>query len=145
MEPKFIKYKENQVNLAKLYRVSTGCMFDNTDIEEGTLVVGYYGDGKYLTMGYLCNMTRDTKTGEVIYEVTSAIEDDYTCVIQNPYRVNTDELPVFAATTPDSVAPVVGRVYRCNGQLAVMDTGFGKVTVNVNSILELTRYFKENK
>ena len=145
MEPKFIKYKENQVNLARLYRVSTGCAFDNTDIEEGTLVVGYYGDGKYLTMGYLRNMTRDSKTGEVIYEVTSAIEGDYTCVVQTPYRVNTVELPFFAAKTPDSVAPIVGRVYRCNGELAAMDTGVGKVMVNVNSILELTPYFKENE
>ena len=108
-------------------------------------MVGYYGDGKYLAMGYLRNMTRDSKTGEVIYEVTSAIEDDYTCVVQTPYRVNTVELPLFAAKIPDAVAPIVGRVYRCNGELAVMDTGFGKVTVNVNSILEFTPYFKETK
>lgn len=34
---------------------------------------------------------------------------------------------------------------KCDGELAVMDTGCGKVTVNVNSVLELVPYFKENK
>lgn len=144
MEKKFIKYKPEQVNLAKLYRVSTGSTFDNTDIEEGTLVVGYYGEGQYLTMGYLRSISRDSNTGEALYDISSALECDYTCSVKNPYRVNTTELPFFAAT-PDSLAPIVGRIYRCNGELAVMDTGCGRVTVNVNSIFELVPYFKENE
>ena len=145
MEKRFIKYRAEQINLVKLYQVSTGNMFDCNDVQDGTLVIGYYGEGKYLAMGYLRGMTRDMDTGEVIYDITNAIEGEYTVAVKAPHRVNICELPCFAATSPDFQHPVVGRVYKCDGELAVMDTGCGKVTVNVNSVLELVPYFKENK
>lgn len=145
MEKKFIKYRAEQINLVKLYQVSTGNMFDCNDVHDGTLVIGYYGEGKYLAMGYLRGMTRDNTTGEVIYDITNAIEGEYTVAVQSPHRVNVCELQCFAAKSPEFNHPVVGRVYKCDGELAVMDTGCGKVTVNVNSILELVPYFKENK
>ena len=145
MEKKFIKYRAEQINLVKLCQVSNGSMFDSNDVREGTLVIGLWGEGKYLAMGYLRGMTRDNTTGEVIYDITNAIEGEYTVAVQSPYRVNVFELPCFAATSPDFPHPVVGHVYKCDGELAVMDTGCGKVTVNVNSVLELVPYFKENK
>lgn len=145
MEKKFIKYRAEQINLVKLYQVSTDNMFDCNDVQDGTLVIGYYGEGKYLAMGYLRGMTRDMDTGEVIYDITNAIEGEYTVAIQAPLRVNVRELPCFAATSPDFPHPIVGHVYKCDGELAVMDTGCGKVTVNVNSVLELVPYFKEDK
>lgn len=145
MEKKFIKYRAEQINLVKLYQVSTGNMFDCNDVQDGTLVIGSYGEGKYLAMGYLRGMTRDNTTGEVIYDITNAIEGEYTVAVQAPHRVNVCELPCFAATSPEFTYPVVGRVYKCDGELAVMDTGCGKVTVNVNSILELVPYFKEKE
>lgn len=145
MEKKFIKYRAEQINLAKLYKVSDGNMFDCNDVQDGTLVIGYWGEGKYLAMGYLRGMTRDKDTGKVIYDIASAIEGEYTVAVQAPHRVNTYELPYFAATSPEFDHPVVGHVYKCDGELAIMDTGCGKVTVNVNSVLELAPYFKENK
>ena len=145
MEKKFIKYRAEQINLVKLYQVSNGNMFDCDDVRDGTLVIGLWGEGKYLAMGYLRGMTRDMDTGEVIYDITNAIEGEYTVAVQAPHRVNVCELPCFAATSPDFTHPVVGRVFKCNGELAVMDIGCGKATVNVNSVLELVPYFKENK
>ena len=145
MEQKFIMYKAEQVNLVELYQMSTGCNFDNNDVQDGTLVIGSYGDGKYLAMGYLRGIVRDSNTGKVEYEITNAIEGEVTIYIQAPRRVNVCELPSFAATTPDCPYPIVGRIYKCNGELAVMDIGCGKATVNVNSVLELVPYFKENK
>lgn len=145
METKFIKYKPEQINLAKLYQVSTGNMLDCNDVQDGTLVIGYWGEGRYLAMGYLRGMARDKDTGKVIYYITNAIEGDYTTDIQDPRRVNTCELPCVAATSPEFNYPVVGHVYKCDGKLATMETGCGKVAVNVNSVLELTPYFKENK
>ena len=145
MEKKFIKYRAEQINLVKIYQVSSGNMFDNNDVQDGTLVIGYYANGKYLAIGYLRGMTRDNTTGEVIYDITNAIEGEYTVAVQAPHRVNVCELPCFAATSPEFNHPVVGRVYKCDGELAVMDTGCGKVTVNVNSILELVPYFKEKE
>ena len=145
MEQKFIKYRADQVNLVKLYQVSHGNVLDNNDVQDGTLVIGSYCDGKYLAMGYLRGMTRNHNTGEVVYEITNAIEGEVCDNIQAPLRVNIYELPCFAATSPDFPHPVVGRIYKCNGELAVMDIGCGKATVNVNSVLELVPYFKENK
>ena len=145
MEQKFIQYKADQVNLVKLYEASTGNVLDNNDVQDGTLVIGHYGEGKYLAMGYLRGMIRDRNTGKVEYEVKNAIEGEVSINIQAPRRVNSCELPSFAATTPDFPYPIVGRIYKCNGELAVMDIGCGKATVNVNSVLELVPYFKENK
>lgn len=143
MKTKFIKYRAEQINLVKLYQVSTGNTFDCNDVHDGTLVIGYWGEGKYLAMGYLRGMTRDMDTGEVIYNIANAIEGEYANDVQAPHRVNVCELPCFAATSPEFNHPVVGRVYKCDGKLAVMDMGCGKVTVNVNSVLDLVPYFKD--
>ena len=144
MEQKFIQYKADQVNLAKIYRASTQCILDNTDVQDGTLIIGHSLNAKYLFMGYLRGIGK-SPDNEVVYEIANAIEDEPRITfVRTPYRVNTEELPCFAATTPDFPHPVVGRIYKCNGELAVMDIGCGKATVNVNSVLELVPYFKEN-
>lgn len=145
METKFIQYKEGQINLARLYRASNGDTFNNDDVKDGTLVIGHWNAGQYLGMGYLRGMTRDKDTGEVYYDIINAIEGEVFSNIQAPHRVNVCELPFFAATDPDLPHPAVGHVFKCNGELAVMDTGYGKVTVNVNSVFELVPYFKETK
>ena len=146
MEKKFIKYKEGQVNLARVYKASTGATFDCNDVRDGTLVIGHVTNGKYLVMGYLRGISRSADNNEILYEVENAIENEPAITfIKNPSRVNELELPCFAAKSPDFIRPVVGRIYKCDGELAVMDIGSGKATVNVNSVYELTPYFKETK
>ena len=145
MEQKFIKYKLDQMNLAKIYRVSTQCILDITDVQDGTLIIGHSLNAKYLFMGYLRGIEKNLDN-EVVYEIANAIEDEPGITfVRNPYRVNTEELPCLAATSPDFTHPLVGRIFKCNGELAVMDIGCGKATVNVNSVLELVPYFKETK
>ena len=144
MELKYIKYKLDQVNLAKIYRVSTQCILDNTDVQDGTLIIGHSLNAKYLFMGYLRGIGK-SPNNEVVYEIANAIEDEPSITfVRTPYRVNTEELPCLAAMSPDFTRPIVGRIFKCNGELAVMDIGSGKATVNVNSVLELVPYFKEN-
>lgn len=147
METKFIKYKPEQINLAQLYRFSSGAdlsnVFADNDVQDGTLVIGYYCEGKYLAMGYLCGMARNNSTGKFLYEIENAIEGDIITVIQDPRRVNVSKLPYFAATTPDFPRPIVGRIYKCNGELAVIDYGGETALVNVNSVLDLLPHFKE--
>ena len=146
MEKKFIKYKEGQVNLARVYKASTGVTFDCNDVRDGTLVIGHTSLSQCLAMGYLRGIGLNKTTNEVFYEVVNAIEgNEHTIFIRNPCRANELELPCFAATSPDFIRPIVGRIYKCDGELAVMDIGSGKATVNVNSVYELTPYFKETK
>jgi hypothetical protein len=146
METKFIKYKPEQVNLAQLYRFSSGADLSNTDVHDGTLVVGYSDNGKYPAMGYLRGMTRDKETGKLLYEIANAIEgQEYSTCIEKPYKVTySSRLPYVAAVIDSSEKPLIGKIIKCNGELAVIYDGTSTV-VNVNNIYQFTPYFKETK
>ena len=145
METKFIKYKSEQFDLTKLYRVSSDDVFDEVDIKEGTLVIGSYGDGKYLAMGYLRGITRDSETGEVLYEIDDAIECEYEYrhTVSNPCKVRIDALPYMAAVIDSCTRPIVGKVFKCNGVEAVIYDGTCNTRFDVDSIYQITPYFKE--
>lgn len=145
METKFIKYKPEQVNLAQLYRSSSDDYLSNTDVHDGTLIVGYSDNGKYLAMGYLRGMTQSKNTGELLYEIANAIEgQEYLTCIEKPYKVDIFELPYVAAVIDSSTKPIVGKIIKCDGELAVIYDGSSTV-VNVNTIHQFTPYFKETK
>lgn len=145
MGNKFIKYKENQINLAQMYRFSSGAELDSKDVFNGTLVIGFYSDGKYLSMGYLRGITQDQNTGKVTYQIENAIEgQEYSTSIEKPYKVDNSRLPYVAAYPNNSNKPIVGKVIECNGELATIYDGSNTV-VNVNSIHTLEPYFKETK
>ena len=146
METKFIKYKPEQVNLAQLYRFSIGSELNDTDVHDGTIIVGYSGNGKYPAMGYLRGMTQSKETGKLLYEIANAVEgEEYTTCIEKPYKVDYGYLPYFAAVIDASKRPLIGKVIKCNGELAVIYDGSSNTVVNVNSIHQLTPYFKETK
>lgn len=145
METKFIKYKPEQINLAQLYRFSFGADLSNTDVQYGTLIVGYSDNGKYPAMGYLRGIAQSKETGKLIYEIANAIEgQEYSTCIEKPYKVDSDRLPYVAAVIDFSKKPLVGKIVKCNGELAVIYNGSDTV-VNVNNIYQLTPYFKETK
>lgn len=145
METKFIKYKPEQVNLAQLYRFSSGADLSNTDVAEGTLIVGYSDNGKYPAMGYLRGMAQSKETGKILYEIANAIEgQEYSTCIEKPYKIDSDRLPYVAAVIDSSKKPLIGKIIKCNGELAVIYDGSVTV-VNVNTIHLLTPYFKETK
>lgn len=145
METKFIKYKPEQVNLAQLYRFSSsGSELSSTDVHDGTLIVGYSDNGKYPAMGYLRGMTQSKETGKLLYEIANAIEgQEYSTCIEKPYRVDSSRLP-YVAVIDSSNTPIIGKIVKCNGELAVIYNGSATV-VNVNTIHQLTPYFKETK
>ena len=145
METKFIKYKPEQVNLARLYRFSEDSGLDESDVRRGTLVIGYSDNGKYLALGYLRGMTQSKDTGNLLYEISNAVEgQEYLTCIEKPYRVDESRLPYVAAVIDTSEKPLIGKVIKCNGELAVIYDGSTTV-VNVNSIHTLEPYFKETK
>ena len=145
METKFIKYKPEQVNLARLYRFSEDSGLDESDVRRGTLVIGYSDNGKYLALGYLRGMTQSKDTGNLLYEISNAVEgQEYSTCIEKPYRVDESRLPYVAAVIDTSEKPLIGKVIKCNGELAVIYDGSTTV-VNVNSIHTLEPYFKETK
>ena len=146
METKFIKYKPEAVNLAQLYRISSGAELSNTDVHDGTLIVGYTDNGKYIAMGYLRGMSQNKETGEILYEIANAIEgQEYTTCIEKPYKADYTKLPYVAALSDSSKKPIIGRILKCDGELAVIYDGTGVTTVDVNSIYQITPYFKETK
>jgi len=145
METKFIKYKPEQVNLAQIYRFASRAKFSNDDVLSGTLVVGYSDNGKYLAMGYLRGMTQSKETGKLLYEIANAIEgQEYSTCIEKPFEVDSSRLPYVAGFTDSSEKPLIGKIIKCNGELATIYDGTNTV-VNVNNIYQLTPYFKETK
>jgi hypothetical protein len=58
--------------------------------------------------------------------------------------VESDRLPYMAAVIDSSMKPLIGKIIKCNGELAVIYDGSVTV-VNVNAIHQLTPYFKETK
>jgi hypothetical protein len=146
METKFIKYRPEQVNLAQIYRFSSGADLSNADVRDGTLVVGYSDNGKYLAMGYLCGITQSKETGKLLYEIANAIEgQEYSTCIEKPYKVDSDRLPYVAEVIDSSKKPIIGKIIKCNGELATIYDGTTNTVVNVNNICQLTPYFKETK
>lgn len=144
METKFIKYKPEQINLAKLYRLSPTGGLNDKSVRDGTLIIGYSDNGKYLAMGYLRGMARSQETGDILYEIDNAIEgQEYLTRIEKPCTVAVSGLPYFAAII-DSNTSIVGKIIKCNGELAVIFDGTETV-VNVNTIHQLTPYFRETK
>ena len=145
METKFIKYKPEQVNLAQHYRFSSGADLSNDDVRDGTLIVGYSDNGKYPAMGYLRGMTQSKETGKLLYEIANAVEgQEYSTCIEKPYKVHNYDLPYVAAVIDPTKEPIIGKIIKCNGELAVIYNGSTTV-VNVNTIHQLTPYFKETK
>lgn len=143
MEKKFIKYKEGQVNLAKILKQSSDCAFNNNDVREGTLIIGHSVNSQCLMMGYLKGIERNAD--ELVYEAVNAIEGSSDIIfMRNPFRVDVFGLPCFAATSPEFARTIVGKIFKCNGELAVIWDGSATV-VNVNTIYQLTPYFKETK
>lgn len=146
MEQKFIKYKEGQINLARLYK-SSGAYdtLNSEDVKAGTLIVGYAGDGKYLAMGYLRGIAQSRETGAVLFEIANAIEgQEYQTCIEKPCIADFTKLPYMVAYRDGFSTPVIGKIVKCNGELAVIYDSSATV-VNVNSIHQLTPYFKETK
>lgn len=144
METKFIKYKPEQINLAQLYRISAGADLSNLDVRDGTLIVGS-DNGKYLAMGYLRGITQSKETGKLLYEIANAIEgQEFSTCIERPYKVDSDKLPYVAAIIDSFNKPLIGKIIKCNGELAVIYDGSSTV-VNVNAICTLEPYFKETK
>ena len=145
METKFIKYKPEQVNLARLYRFSEDSGLNESDVRMGTLVIGYSDNGKYLALGYLRGITQSKDTGNLLYEISNAVEgQEYSTCIEKPHKVDESRLPYVAAVIDTSEKPIIGKVIKCNGELAVIYDGSTRV-VNVNSIHTLEPYFKETK
>ena len=146
METKFIKYKPEQVNLAQIYRFSSGADLTNSDVYGGTLIVGYSDNGRYLAMGYLRGIAQSKETGKLFYEIANAVEgQEYSSCIENPYKVSSDRLPYVVVVTDSSEKPLIGKIIKCNGELAVFYDGSFTTAVNVNNIYQLTPYFKETK
>lgn len=146
MEQKFIKYKEGQINLARLYK-SSGAYdtLNSEDVKAGTLIVGYAGDGKYLAMGYLRGIVQSRETGSVLFEIANAIEgQEYLTCVEKPCIADFTMLPYMAAYSDSSSTSVIGKIVKCNGELAVMYNG-NITEVNVNAICTLEPYFKETK
>ena len=146
MEQKFIKYKEGQINLARLYR-SSGAYdtLNSEDVKAGTLVVGYAGDGKYLAMGYLRGIAQSRDNGAVLFEIANAIEgQEYLTCIEKPCKANFSMLPYMVACKDSFSTPVIGKIVKCNGELVVMYDG-NTTEVSVNSIYTLEPYFKEKE
>lgn len=144
MEMKFIKYNAEQFNLPNLYREGIDSTLKNNDVEQGTLIVGYTGNRKYLYMGYLRGIVRNDE-GDLLYEIANAIEGEPAItLIRDPYRVNELRLPFMAAVISATGEGVLGKVIGCNGKQAVIYKGSMRI-VDVDSICQITPYFKETK
>lgn len=145
MEPKYIRFKANQVELAKVHADSLPQEFGVDDVKAGSLVIGTDSTGSYLCLGFLREISRAESTGEIAYKIVDAVEDQIAMtVIFNPRRVSMKGLPRFAARTSAS-SFVVGTVASCNGYEVVVWHEKGSAEVSVNDIYELMPYFKETK
>ena len=148
MELKFIKYKPEQVNLAQIYCSSEGGRLDELDVRKGTLVIGYTDNGKTLAMGYLRNIIRSDTNDGLEYEIVNAVEGmEYLTFIENACKPEFAWLPYMVAF-PDSATgtPKIGKVIKCNGKQAIFfDGGEYSASFSMDSIYQITPYFKETK
>ena len=147
MRQNFIKFRKESVQLTSVFASASGNNFNKDDIADGTLVIGTYGNGKYLAMGWLRGMSRDNTTGKVIYEIVNAVEDEVTVFINDAKRVDSRSVPLLAAKIIGSNTPAVGRAFACNGELAKFDfcDELGIGTASTEFIYRLEPLFKETK
>ena len=147
MKQNFIKFRKESVQLAKVFESASINDFNNTDIADGSLAIGTYGNGKYLAMGWLRGMALDKNTGKILYEIVNAVEDEVTVFINDAKRVNSRSVPLLAAKIIGSNTPVVGRAFACNGELAKFDfcNELGIGTASTEFIYRLEPLFKETK
>jgi len=145
MKENFITFKKESVQLASTFTYATGNNFDGEDIEKGTLVVGTFGNGMYIAMGWLREMTQDKETGEVLYKIVNALEDELTTYIKDARRVVSCSVPVFVARYTANSTPFVGRPIACNGEKSILATEDSTKVVNTEFIYRLEPLFKETK
>jgi len=145
MKENFIKFKKESVQLASTFASADVREFNGEDITKGTLVTGTFGNGKYIAMGWLRGMTQDKETGEVLYEIVNALEDELTTVIEDARQVNSYSVPAFAARFVIATTPFVGRPFACNGKMVALATEAGPKVVSTEFIYRLEPLFKETK
>ena len=145
MKENFITFKKESVQPANAFAYATVDNFKGEDIKKGTLVVGTFGNGKYIAMGWLRGMTQDKETGEVLYEIVNALEDELTTCIKDARRVVSCSVPVFVARYTANSTPFVGRPIACNGEKAILATEDITEVVNTEFIYRLEPLFKETK
>ena len=145
MKQNFIKFRKESVQLASVFACASGDHFDTEDIAKGTLVIGTFGNGKYLAMGWLRGMTQDKDTGKVLYEVVNAVEEEFTTCIEDARRVSSCSVPAFAARYAGATTPFVGRPYTCNGEKATLCSDDCAEVVSTEFIYRLEPLFKETK
>lgn len=145
MKQNFIKFRKESVQLAKVFASASGTTFDADDITSGSLVIGTFGDGKYLAMGWLRGMTQDMETGKALYEIVNAVQDEFTTCIEDARRVDSNSVPVLAARYAGATTPFVGRAYACNGEKAKFATDACTEVVSTEFIYRLEPLFKETK
>lgn len=147
MKQNFIKFRKESLQLTKVFESASDSDFNDRDITKGTLVVGTYGNGKYLAMGWLRGMTLDKNTGKVLYEIVNAVEDEVTVFINDAKRVKSKSVPLLAAKIIGCNTPAVGRAFACNGELAIFDfcNEIGVGTASTEFIYRLEPLFKETK
>lgn len=146
MKQNFIKFRKESVQLAKVFASASGTNFDAEDIASGSLVIGTHGEGRLLAMGWLRGMTQDKQTGELLYEIANAVEDDeYSTCIKDARRVGSNSVPVLAARYAGATTPFVGRAYACNGEKAKFATDACTEVVSTEFIYRLEPLFKETK
>ena len=143
MKQNFIKFRKESVQLASVYASATGCNLGAEDISEGTLVIGTYAEGNYLAMGWLRGITRDNQTGIILYEIVNAVEDEVAQFIKGARRVNSNSVPVLAASYEGATTPFIGRASACNGEKAMLCTGDCTDVVSTEFIYRLEPLFKE--
>ena len=145
MKQNFIKFRKESIQLTRVFESASDNSFSATDIADGTLVIGTFGDGKYLAMGWLRGMTREKDTGKVLYEIVNAVEDEVTSFVEDAKLVNSRSVPLLAAKIVGSDAPAVGRAYACNGEFARFDFGdvLGIGLATTEFIYRLEPLFKE--
>lgn len=145
MKQNFIKFSKESVQLAKVFASASGTIFDASDIANGSLVIGTFGNGKHLAMGWLRGMTQDTETGKVLYEVVNAVQDEFVTCIEDARHVDSNSVPVLAARYAGATTPFVGRAYACNGEKAKLATDDCTEVVSTEFIYRLEPLFKETK
>jgi len=145
MKENFITFKKESVQPANAFASATDRIFNEEDIKNGRLVVGTFGNGKYIAMGWLRGMSQDKETGEVLYEIVNALEDEVTTYIKDARRVNSCSVPVFAASCTANTAPFIGRPVACNGEKAILYTEDCDEVANTEFIYRLKPLFEETK
>lgn len=148
MKHNFIKFRSDSVNLAKIFESSLANCFTESDIADGSLVIGTMDCGRRLAMGWLRGIIRSEVDGSMLYNIVNAIEgDEHTKFIGNARLVTrTMYLPRFASSINGSVIPRVGWALTCNGEKVKLTSCDDQwMTVASESIHSIEPLFKETK